>query len=151
MALPSEQKGRGAERVDAACKREARTNKTTVLVVEDEVLIRMMLADALREQGFGVLEASNSDDALSVLQSSLPIHLLLTDIRMPSAIDGLALAHLARAARPDLKVIVASSQPSGGAFADIADAFFPKPYSVRVIAGRVKELLTDSHYVASRQ
>jgi CheY-like chemotaxis protein len=130
------------ERAEAAREPEARTDKTTVLVVEDEVLIRMMIADALREQGLAVVEASDSDEALTVLQSSLPIRLLLTDIRMPGEIDGLALARLARVARPGLKVIVTSSH-LGAAFAGIADAFFSKPYNLRVVAKRVKELLTD--------
>jgi DNA-binding NtrC family response regulator len=136
------------ERAEAAWKPEAGTDEATVLVVEDEVLIRMMLADALREQGLAVVEASDSDEALTVLQSTLPIRLLLTDIRMPSEIDGLALARLARVARPDLKVIVASSHLDA-AFAGIADAFFSKPYNVRAVARRVKELLTHQHQAAT--
>lgn len=136
---------------EPAYEQESRVEKTTILVVEDEVLIRLMIADALREQGFSVVEASNGDEALTVLQSSLPVDLLLTDIRMPSKMDGLVLARVARAARPDLKLIIASSQRADGDFADIADAFFCKPYDVNVLVGRVKTLLRSSQNAARGQ
>lgn len=120
--------------------------KTAVLVVEDEVLIRLMIADALRSQGISVIEASNGDEALRVLQSPLQVQLLLTDIRMPSALDGLALAQAARAARPGLKLIVASSYQAADAVAGLADAFFAKPYDVTAIVRRVKSLLAEAHH-----
>ena len=81
----------------------------TVLLVEDEVLTRLMLADELRSQGLQVLEASNADEALTVLQSSLPVHLLFTDIRMPGEMDGVALAKFAHARFPGIKSIIGSS------------------------------------------
>jgi two-component system, response regulator PdtaR len=81
----------------------------TVLLVEDEVLTRLMLADELRSQGLQVLEASNADEALTVLQSSLPVHLLFTDIRMPGEMDGMALAKFAHAHFPRIKRIIGSS------------------------------------------
>ena len=85
----------------------------TVLLVEDEVLIRLMVADELRGQGLQVLEASNADEAIAILESSLPVHLLFTDVRMPGPIDGIALAKLAQARFPQLKLIIASSSPAG--------------------------------------
>ena len=81
----------------------------TVLLVEDEVLTRLMLADELRSQGLQVLEASNADEALTVLQSSLLVHLLFTDIRMPGEMDGVALAKFAHARFPGSR---ASSVPA---------------------------------------
>lgn len=59
--------------------------RPTVLVVEDEVLIRLLIADELRNQGIHVLEASNADEALTILESELSIEVLFTDIRMPGA------------------------------------------------------------------
>jgi two-component system, response regulator PdtaR len=138
-------------RVEMACEPALEENKTTVLVVEDEILIRLMVADALRAQGINVIEASNGDEALRVLQSSVPVELLLTDIRMPSALDGLALAQAARATRPGLKLIVASSQPAGHEVAGLADAFFAKPFDLKGVVQRVKSLLAEAHHARGRR
>jgi CheY-like chemotaxis protein len=114
--------------------------KPTVLVVEDEVLIRLMLADELRSQGLQVLEASNADEALTVLQSSLPVHLLFTDIRMPGGMDGVALAKAAHARFPRIKSIIGSSGRPEQSI-DFADAFLAKPYDLRELADQVRRLL----------
>jgi DNA-binding response OmpR family regulator len=132
--------------VEIAREPRLEENQTTVLVVEDEILIRLMVADALRAQGITVIEASNADEALRVLQSPLPIQLLLTDIHLPSALDGLALAHAARAARPGLKLIVASSQPGAREVAGLADAFFAKPFVLTAMVERVRSLLAESQH-----
>lgn len=132
--------------VEIACKPRPDQAKATVLVVEDEVLIRLMVADALRAQGITVIEASNADEALRVLQSALPIQLLLTDIHMPSALDGLALAHAARATRPDLKLVVVSSQPAANEVSGLADAFFAKPFILTAMVERVRSLLAESQH-----
>ncbi len=137
--------------VEIAYEPRLEQDKTTVLVVEDEIIIRLMVADALRAQGINVIEASDGDEALRVLQSSLPIQLLLTDIRMPSELDGLALAHAARAARPGLKLIVASSQPAGHEVDGLADAFFAKPFDLRAMVERVKSLLSEACHERKRR
>lgn len=129
--------------LEAACEPEFEEDKATVLVVEDEVLIRLMIADALRAQGISVIEASNGDEAMRVLQSELPIQLVITDVRMANESDGLALAHAARAARPGLKLIVASSLHPGE-LAGLADAVFSKPYHLSAIVDRVKSLLAEA-------
>jgi DNA-binding NtrC family response regulator len=133
-------------RVDVARELELEEDKAIVLVVEDEVLIRLMLADALRSEGINVIEASNGEEAMRVLQSALPVQLVLTDIRMASELDGLALAHAARAIRPGLKLIVASSQVSRDEVAGLADAFFSKPYALTAIIDRVKSLLSEADH-----
>lgn len=114
------------------------------------MLIRLMIADALRAQGRSVVEASNSEEALIVLASSVPVDLLLTDIRLPSKMDGLSLARSARASRRDLKLVVASSHHAGGDLDAVADAFFCKPYAVNAVVDRVKKLLAESRYAAGR-
>lgn len=129
--------------VEVARVPELAEAKTTVLVVEDEVLIRLMIADALRAQGLNVIEASNGDEAMRVLQSALPVALLLTDIRMASEMDGLALAHAARTTRPGLKLIIASSLEANDELTNLADAFFSKPYTLKTIVDRVKSLLSE--------
>jgi two-component system, response regulator PdtaR len=111
----------------------------TVLLVEDEVLIRLMVADELRGQGLQVLEASNADEALAILESSLPVHLLFTDVRMPGPIDGIALAKLAQAKFPQLKLIIASSRQLEGT--PRAAAFLCKPYDLGRMVEEVERLL----------
>jgi len=115
--------------------------RPTVLVVEDEVLLRLMIAEELRNQGIHVLEASNADEALTILESSLPVHLLFTDIRMPGRLDGAALARLARAHHPQLKLIITSSNRPEGFVRETADAFIAKPYDLQAVVERVKRLL----------
>ncbi len=131
---------------ECACEPVVDEDKATVLVVEDEVLIRLMIADALRAQGIAVIEASNGDEAMHVLQSALPVQLLLTDIHMASEFDGLALAHAARAARPGLKLIVASSLQSDYEVVSLADAYFSKPFNLNAIVDRVKSLLAEARH-----
>jgi len=128
-----------------AAEGAASPRELTVLLVEDEVLIRLMLADELRNQGLQVLEASNADEALTVLQSSLPVHLLFTDIRMPGEMDGVALAKLAHARFPQIKSIIGSSgRPES--IDDFADAFLAKPYDLRELIKQVRRLLSESGY-----
>jgi CheY-like chemotaxis protein len=124
-----------AVRVDAV------PEKPTVLLVEDEVLIRLMLADELRSQGLQVLEASNADEALTVLQSSLPVHLLFTDIRMPGEMDGVALAKAAHVRFPQIKSIIGSSARPEQPIDEFADAFLAKPYDLRELVKHVRRLL----------
>jgi two-component system, response regulator PdtaR len=119
--------------------------KPTVLLVEDEVLIRLMLADELRSHGLQVLEASNADEALTVLQSSLPVHLLFTDVRMPGAMDGVALAKVAHDRFPQIKSIIGSSGRPEQSI-DFADAFLAKPYDLRELAAQVRRLLDRSRH-----
>jgi YesN/AraC family two-component response regulator len=66
------------------------------------------VADEVRRRGFNVIEAQNADEAITLLQSQVPIGLVFTDIRLPGSTDGLALAQLVRKTRPDLKIVIAS-------------------------------------------
>jgi len=116
----------------------------TVLLVEDEVSIRLLIADELRSEGIDVLEASNADEALTILDSSLPVHVLFTDIRMPGRIDGVGLTKLARNRRPEIKVIIASSHQPPGYARDAADVFICKPYDLGAMAQQVEKLLAQS-------
>jgi CheY-like chemotaxis protein len=120
------------------------SERPTVLIVEDEVLLRLMIADELRSNGLSVVEAANADEALTVLQSSAPVDLLFTDVRMPGSMDGLALAALMRATQPELKIIVTSGQSPRSLPRDIADAFFDKPYNARTVVKRITALLVTS-------
>jgi CheY-like chemotaxis protein len=112
----------------------------TVLVVEDEVLIRVLIVDELESLGLTVLEAGNADEALPILLSDVPIQVLFTDVRMPGSMDGIELVRRARAIRPHLKVIVASGHRTNISLKE-ADAFFGKPFSVAEVASMVKQAM----------
>jgi two-component system, response regulator PdtaR len=118
-----------------------RLKRPTILVVDDEVLLRWMVAEELRDKGFVVVEAANSDEARAILQSSAHISVVMTDVRMPGSMDGLGLAQWVRTARPDLKIVIASAHVPAAASPDIADAFFLKPYDIDQLVDRIRALV----------
>jgi two-component system, response regulator PdtaR len=130
---------------------EAGAERPTVLLVEDEVLIRLLIADELRAAGIYVLEASSADEAAVILESSLPVHILFTDVRMPGRMDGVDLTRLARRRRPDIKIIVASSLRPPGFSGETADVFLGKPYDLRATAREVERLLKLSGLVLQNE
>jgi DNA-binding response OmpR family regulator len=116
----------------------------TILIVEDEVLVRLMVADELRLAGFRVLEAMNADEALAILRASPhSVDLVMTDVRMPGSMDGVALAQLVRSTWPRLKIVVASGESVNWPCPHIADAFFGKPYDLEQVVQRIKSFLSD--------
>ena len=70
------------------------TKPPVVLVVEDEVLVRMIVAEVLSEAGFTVLESASADAALTVLETRRDVQVLVTDVNMPGSLDGLGLAQI---------------------------------------------------------
>ena len=79
-------------------------DKRTILVVEDEAVIQLLVVDILNDLGFATLEAKDADSAISLLKSADSIDLLITDIGLPG-MNGWDLARLARQATPALKVL----------------------------------------------
>lgn len=102
----------------------------TILVVEDDGLIRMDLADTLNDQGFVVFEAGNADEALAIMNESTLIRALVTDIDMPGSMNGLELAHHVAETNPDCAIVVISGRysPLQGALPEKA-RFLSKPVS----------------------
>lgn len=84
------------------------TNVRSVLVVDDEPLIRMALADFLSEEGLTVFEAENADRAIAILEANPKIDIVVTDVQMPGSLDGLKLAHVVRDRWPPTVLIVVS-------------------------------------------
>jgi DNA-binding NtrC family response regulator len=113
----------------------------TVLVVEDEVLLRLVAADELRQQGYGVTEAANADEAMAVLRAGTMIDLVLTDIQLQGTLDGIGLARFVRSNLPRSKVIAVSGQLSAMRGEELFDAFFPKPYAMDHLVKCVRQLL----------
>jgi CheY-like chemotaxis protein len=102
-----------------------------VLVVEDEMILRMRAVDIVEDAGFNPIEAVNADQAISILESRSDISLLFTDIQMPGSIDGLKLAHAVHDRWPSIKIILVSGQvrPSD-AERPANSRFFGKPLGV---------------------
>jgi CheY-like chemotaxis protein len=111
-----------------------------VLVVDDDGLVRALLCDILREEGFSAIEASNALEAATVLRSSTILSAMITDVSMPGRMNGIQLAAYARQNRPDLKIVIISGEaPQAGA--ELAsDAFIPKPVELRPLIARLKQL-----------
>ncbi|MEO6839171.1 MAG: response regulator [Bradyrhizobium sp.] len=81
-----------------------------VLVVEDDMMLRMRAVDMVEDAGYTSVEAVDADEAFSILQSRSDIALLFTDIQMPGSMDGLQLAHAVHERWPHLKIILVSGQ-----------------------------------------
>lgn len=99
-----------------------------VLVVEDDAILRITLAQELRQAGLDVREAGDRAEAEAVLAASGAIDLLVTDIEMPGASDGIELAQGVRQRFPATRIIVVSGTTPEGGVVGVADAFFGKPY-----------------------
>jgi CheY-like chemotaxis protein len=111
------------------------------------VLVRMLLADYLRGSGFHVVETSNGEEAIRVLDAGCPARIVISDVHMPGAImDGLDLARWIHRHRPELKVILASGLFSA---LDPADAHFHegpllrKPFKPEEVERRLRLVLGD--------
>jgi CheY-like chemotaxis protein len=119
----------------------------TILVVEDEVLVRMVICDYLRDCGYRVIEAAGADEAMLVLQQDDPaIDAVLSDVEMPGAMDGFALAQWIRRHRPGLDVIlVGNPQRAAQAAADLCERgpTLAKPYEPRAVVDRIRRLLAE--------
>lgn len=113
-----------------------------VLVVEDEILIRMDAMDMIRNSGFDVVEAANADEAVTILEARADIIAVFTDIQMPGSMDGLKLARAIRDRWPPIKILAASGNvklssddlPSGG-------RILRKPYTGHQIRQALHELM----------
>lgn len=115
---------------------------TTVIVVEDEVIVRMDIAMSLQDEGFIVLEASNADEAIGLLDAHPEIRLMFTDIDMPGSMDGLKLAEAVRDRWPPVKIIIASGHRElRDDLLPIEGKFFSKPYDHARIISAMREML----------
>jgi CheY-like chemotaxis protein len=113
----------------------------SILVVEDEVLVRIVAVDDLVQAGFQVIQAGTADEALKVLQSSIKIDLIVTDINMPGPLNGLQLARVVRANWPHIKIIILSAENPIALASIPADAFLTKPCSPALLVDTVDQLL----------
>lgn len=119
----------------------------TILVVEDEVLIRLVIAQYLRDCGYRVIEAANADEALLVLRKSeITIDVVFTDVEMPGSLDGFALAQWVRSNRRGMDVVLAGSVGRAvQAASDLCDQQnnVPKPYNPQNVHDHIRRLLAS--------
>lgn len=115
--------------------------RPTMLIVEDEPLIRMCAVDFAEEAGYQVREAKDAAEAMAVLESGEEIDILFTDITLPGPMDGLNLAEQVNARWPAIKTIVASGA-LGGIGADILPGAhrLPKPYGFSQFTAALERL-----------
>lgn len=117
-------------------------NGITVLVVEDELLIRMDIAAFLEDEGFKVHEASNADEAIALLNASPDIKLMFTDIDMPGTMDGLKLAAAVRDRWPPVQIIVTSGHRQlSDELLPVHGRFFSKPYDHARVINAIREMV----------
>ena len=112
----------------------------SVLVVEDEVLIRLHLAEELRKSGFNVFEAVNADEAIAVLTTSHNVSVVVTDIRMPGTVDGLGLADWIQKELAHIKVVIMTGDPPTSVMTDLGNVVMRKPANIPALIGHLKEL-----------
>ena len=117
----------------------------TVLVVDDEPTVRMLVTDLLRELGYVIIEAADGAGGLEVLHSDARIDLLVTDVGLPGGMNGRQLADAARVQRPALKVLFITGFAETSLLSDghlePGMAILTKPFAVEALAQRVKGLV----------
>jgi CheY-like chemotaxis protein len=118
------------------------SSATNVLVVEDEMVLRMRAVDIVEDAGFTAIEAVNAEQALSILESRSDISLLFSDIQMPGSMDGLKLAHAVHNRWPSIKIILVSGQVQLSD-ADTPDdsRFFGKPLEAKQMIAELQQMV----------
>lgn len=121
---------------------EATGGIAIVLIVEDEPLQRLDMIDMAEEAGFEVLEAHDADHAIALLEQRPDVRLVLTDIDMPGAMDGLKLAAAVRRRWPPIKIIVTTAGVAP-AVAELPEGavFLPKPLNHRRVVDAMHRLV----------
>lgn len=130
--------------VDNGAVPRAKDNDT-ILVVDDEPLVRMVAVEILEEHGYTVLEADDGPSAIKVLQVHPDIDLLLTDVGLPNGMNGRQLADAARSTRPDLKVLFVTGYAENAVLnhGHLARDMqvMTKPFASEALARRVGDIL----------
>jgi PAS domain S-box-containing protein len=119
----------------------------TVLIVDDEPSIRMLVTEVLEDLGYTAIEAADAASGLKVLQSDVRIDLLVTDVGLPGGMNGRQMADAARVGRPDLKVLFitgyAENAAVGNGHLEPGMAVLTKPFVMEALASRIKDLISN--------
>lgn len=123
----------------------------TVLVAEDDVIVRIVIADDLRFAGFEVIEAGSGTEALAHLSTDRHVDLILSDVHMPGRLNGIDLAVIVMDRFPQTRIILSSGSTDGHELASISGIpFIDKPYRPETILALVALLLKDGDLDRSR-
>ena len=121
---------------------EAPSPETLVLVVEDEMVLRMRAVDIVEDAGFTAVEAANADQAIAILETRSDISLLFSDIQMPGTLDGLALACAVHERWPHIKIILVSGQVNPTGDGKPKDSrFFGKPIDSQQMIAELQDMI----------
>lgn len=117
----------------------------SILVVEDEALVRMMAIDMFEDAGFHVLDASTGEKALKLLEECGAPSALFTDVELANTIDGFQLARIVHDSHPDMPIIVVSGQcvARNGDLPEGA-RFIGKPYDPEVVTATLNEMIASA-------
>jgi CheY-like chemotaxis protein len=118
--------------------------QSTVLVVEDDEVLRMCVAEVVTDAGFSPVEAANADEAFAILQNRSDIALLFTDIQMPGSMDGLDLARTVHDRWPAIKIILVSGRVEVSEHErPVNSRFFQKPFAMRQMIEGLQEMISS--------
>ena len=116
--------------------------QSTVLVVEDDEVLRMCAAEVVADAGFTPVEAANADEAVVILESRSDIALVFTDIPMPGSMDGLGLARTVHDRWPAIKIILVSGQVEvSERERPINSRFFRKPFAMKQLMDGLQDMI----------
>ncbi len=119
-------------------------DRPVVLVVEDEVLVRMVIAEYLRDCDYVVIEAGSAQEAIALFKADIEVDIVFSDVQMPGSMDGFALAQWVRQNRPGVDVILTSGAANAADRAgDLCEEgpLMQKPYESDEVHNRIKQLL----------
>ena len=123
-------------------------HEETVLIVDDEPTVRMLIAEVLQDMGYPSMEAQDGASGLKVLQSDARVDLLITDVGLPGGLNGRQVADAARHLRPGLKVLFitgyAENAVVGAGGLDSGMEVLTKPFSLDALSARIGEMLTPA-------
>ena len=127
----------------AMASHERATREPAVLVVEDEILIRSVVAGFLRDAGYRVIEAAEAAEAVAIFASRTQIDLVFSDINMPGPMDGIGLMRWIVDHHPGIHVILTSAISHARRAGESGAGFLMKPYRLAEAARRIASLLND--------
>lgn len=116
-----------------------------ILVVEDELLIRCLISEIMRDAGYTVIEAANGDEALEIVRSDISLDLVFSDVKMPGSVDGLGLLEAVKSSRPQIPVLITSGHCDPTLALDGGAAHFVrKPYDLNAVVELIRDELEHS-------
>jgi response regulator RpfG family c-di-GMP phosphodiesterase len=117
----------------------------TVLVLDDDVLVRMPVVQFLRDCGHRVVEAASTDEAIAILQKAdVPVDVMLSEVNIPGSMNGFGFAQWARSVRPELKILLAATPErtvrNAAELCEVGPTL-KRPYDHKLVLDRIKRLL----------